>query len=106
EGRNHQQLPFKLLVVCIWVVVGMIHSQSVQLSAIAKHIPADTQAAARIARVRRWLASKSVASPTLYDPLIREVVPARRGREVTIILDGCFIRHKTLQIPRVSLTLL
>jgi hypothetical protein len=74
------------------------------LSAIANHIPGDAQAAGRIARIRRWLASKWIVSRTLYHPLIHDVLQAWRGREVTIILDGCFVRHKTLQILRVSLS--
>lgn len=100
----HPSLHQKRLTVWIWVVVGLIQSQSSQLSAIATHIPGDAQAAGRITRVRRWLKSKWISSRTLYDPLIREVVQAWRGRDVTIILDGCFIRHKTLQILRVSLS--
>jgi hypothetical protein len=100
----HPTLHQKRMAVWIWVIVGLIQSQSIQLSAIANHIPGDAQAAGRIARVRRWLKSKWIVSRTLYDPLIREVAQAWRGRNVTIILDGCFIRHKTLQILRVSLS--
>jgi hypothetical protein len=94
----------KRLSVWVWVVVGLIQGQSVQLSEIANHIPGDTLAVGRVARVRRWLASKSITSRTLYQPLIEEVLRAWSGREVTIILDGCFIRHKALQILRVSLS--
>jgi hypothetical protein len=36
--------------------------------------------------------------------LIEEVLTAWKGREVMIMLDGCFIRHKSLQILRVSLS--
>ena len=39
-------------------------------------------------------------SRTLYRPLIEEVLQAWANREVTIILDGCFIRQKALQILR------
>jgi hypothetical protein len=41
----------------------------------------------------------------LYDPLIREVLQPWKRREAMVILDGCFIRHKTLQMLRVSLSL-
>jgi hypothetical protein len=100
----HPTLHLKRLAVWVWVVVGLIQGQSVQLSEIANHIPGDTQAVARVARIRRWLASKWIVSRTLYQPLIEEVVQAWAGREVTIILDGCFIRNKALQILRVSLS--
>jgi Transposase DDE domain len=100
----HPTLHLKRLAVWVWVIVGLIQGQSVQLSEIANHIPGDTQAVGRIARIRRWLASKWVVSRTLYQPIIEEVLQAWTSREVTIILDGCFIRHKALQILRVSLS--
>ena len=100
----HPTMHLKRLTVWVWVVVGLIQGQSVQLSEIANHIPGEAQAAGRIMRIRRWLASKWIASRTLYQPLIEEVLAAWASREVTIMLDGCFIRHKTLQILRVSLS--
>ncbi len=100
----HPTLHLKRLAVWVWVVVGLIHSQSVHLSEIANHIPGDTGAAGRIMRVRRWLASRWIVSRELYTPIMREVLEPWSGREVTIMLDGCFIRHKTLQILRVSLS--
>lgn len=100
----HPTLHHKRLAVWVWVVVGLIQSQSVHLSAIANHIPGSTHAAGRIMRIRRWFASAWIVSRTLYTPLIQEVLQAWRGRDVTIMLDGCFIRHKTLQILRVSLS--
>src|SRR6266540_3441420 len=100
----HPTLHLKRLTVWVWVVVGLIQGQSVQLSEIANHIPGDTQAVGRVARIRRWLASKWIVSRTLCQPLIEEVLAAWAGREITIILDGCFIRNKALQILRVSLS--
>lgn len=100
----HPTLHQKRLAVWVWVVVGLIQSQSVHLSLIANRIPSAAEAAGRIMRIRRWLASTWMVSRDLYDPLIRAVLQPWRGREVTIILDGCFIRHKTLQILRVSLS--
>ena len=100
----HPSLHHKRLAVWVWIVVGLIQSQSVHLSAIANHIPGPAHAAGRIMRIRRWLASGWIVSRTLYTPLIEEVLQAWRGRDVTIMLDGCFIRHKTLQILRVSLS--
>ncbi len=100
----HPTMHLKRLTVWVWVVVGLIQGQSVQLSEIANHIPGEAQAAGRIMRIRRWLASTWIASRTLYQPLIEEVLAAWASREITIMLDGCFIRHKTLQILRVSLS--
>ena len=39
----HPTLHLKRLTVWVWVVVGLIQGQSVQLSEIANHIPGDTQ---------------------------------------------------------------
>src|SRR5689334_4257805 len=100
----HPTLHLKRLTVWAWLVVGLIQGQSVHLSEIANHIPGDTQAVGRIARVRRFLASKWIVSRTLYQPLIEEVLQVWTGREVTIMLDWCFIRHQALQILRVSLS--
>lgn len=100
----HPSRHLKRLTVWVWIVVGLIQGQSIQLSAIANHIPGDTQAVGRIARIRRFLASPWIKSRSLYQPLIEEVLTAWAGREVTIMLDGCFIRAKTLQILRVSLS--
>jgi hypothetical protein len=86
------------------VIVGLVLGRSVHLSTIANHIPGDTNAESRVALVRRWLANRFVDSRQLYTPLIQEVLHAWANREVTIILDGCFIRHKALQILRVSLS--
>jgi hypothetical protein len=61
------------------------------------------KAVGRLARIRRFLASKWIISRTLYQPIIEEVLQAWAGREVTIVLVGCFIRNKALQILRVSL---
>jgi hypothetical protein len=69
----HPALHLNRLAVWVWVVVGLIQGQSVQLSEISNHIPDDTQAVARLARIRRFLASKWIVSRTLYQPLIEEV---------------------------------
>src|SRR5262249_26288374 len=66
----HPALHLKRLSVWVWVVVGLREGQSVHLSEIANHIPGHTQAVGRIARIRRWLASKWIVSRTLYQPLI------------------------------------
>lgn len=100
----HPSLHHKRLAVWVWIIVGLIQGQSVHLSVIANTIPGSAHAAGRIMRIRRWLASRWIVSRTLYTPLIKEVLQAWRGRDVTIMLDGCFIRQKSLQILRVSLS--
>lgn len=101
---THPNLHWRRLANWIWIIVGLVQGQSVHLSQIALHIPSPAGEAGRIARIRRWLANLAINTRELYDPLIREVLQAWRGREVTIILDGCFIRHKNLQMLRLSLS--
>jgi hypothetical protein len=100
----HPTLHLKRLAVWVWVIVGLIQGQSVQLSEIANHIPTHTQAVGRIARIRRFLARKWIISRTLYQPLIEAVLQTWAARKVTIILDGCLRGQKALQILRVSLS--
>jgi len=98
----HPRMHLKRLATWIWIVVGLIQGQSVQVSSIANHIPDETDAVSRIAKIRRWLANRFVQSRPLYQPLIEQVLTAWNNREVTIMLDGCFIRPKHLQSLRVS----
>lgn len=100
----HPNLHWRRLGNWIWIIVGLIQGQSVHLSQIALHIPGGDKVAGRMARIRRWLANDTIEPRALYDPLIREVLQPWKHREVTIILDGCFIRHKTLQMLRLSLS--
>jgi hypothetical protein len=51
----------------------MILATSVQLSAIANHIPDTTEAVARIAKVRRWLSNSHIDTQTLYEPIITQM---------------------------------
>jgi hypothetical protein len=41
----HPTLHLKRLTVWVWVVVGLIHSQSIHLSEIANHVPGNADAA-------------------------------------------------------------
>lgn len=100
----HPNLHWRQLNNWIWLIVGLVQGQSVHLSKLALYIPGLAQEAGRMARIRRWLANEAIEPRALYDPLIRDVLRSWRTREVTIMLDGCFIRHKTLQMLRVSLS--
>jgi len=100
----HPNIHVKRISNWVWVVVGLIQSQSVHLSEIAQHIPSDAKAAGRIAQVRRWLANPFVQATQFYEPLIAQVLQAWQGRAVFIILDGTEVNHGTLQFFRVSLS--
>ena len=100
----HPTLHWRRLNNWIWIIVGLVQARSVHLSKLALYIPGLAQEAGRVARIRRWLANDAIHSRTLYTPLIQRVLQHWRGRDVTIMLDGCFIRHKHLQMLRLSLS--
>ncbi len=100
----HPNIHVKRISNWVWVIVGLIQSQSVHLSEIAQHIPSDAQAAGRIAQVRRWLANPFVQVTQFYEPLITQVLQAWQARDVFIILDGTAVNHAALQFFRVSLS--
>lgn len=87
----------------VWIIVGILQSQSIQLSQIAQTLPHATHAAARLALVRRWLANPAIDVEALYQPLIRHVLLGWRGYHVTIILDGSHV-NRHLQLFRVALS--
>ena len=100
----HGQLDRRRLTNWAWIVVGLILAKSVQLSAIANHIPDTTDAVARIAKVRRWLKNPRINTQTLYAPIICHVLEQWHNREATIVLDRCFVYGDRLQMLRLSLS--
>jgi hypothetical protein len=100
----HPEPHLKRIANWVWVIVGLILSQSVHLSQIAQHIPSEAQAAGRIAQVRRWLSNKFIHVPDFYRPLITEVLQSWAHKDVFVILDGCSVNHEALQFFRLSLS--
>lgn len=100
----HPEPHFKRIANWVWVIVGLILSQSVHLSQIAQHIPSEAQAAGRIAQVRRWLSNRFINVPAFYRPLISEVLQSWAHQDSFVILDGCSVNHDALQFFRLSLS--
>jgi hypothetical protein len=104
----HPTLHLKRLAVWVWVVVGLIHSQTIHLSEIANHIPGDADAAGRIMRVRRWLASRWIVSRDLYRPIITEVLEPGCQRRYTFDSFGCLVIasfwYRTILLARAVVT--
>ena len=100
----HPEPHLKRITNWVWVIVGLILSQSVHLSQIAQHIPSAAQAAGRIAQVRRWLKNEFIDAPVFYRPLIIEALQAWADKDVFVILDGCLVNHEALQFFRLSLS--
>jgi len=100
----HPHFHHRRLANWVWIMVGIIQAQSVHLSLIANHIPDATDAVARVAKVRRWLKNAHLDTQTVYEPIITHVLQAWAHRDVTIILDGCFVYGDRLQMQRRSLS--
>jgi hypothetical protein len=100
----HPEPHLKRIANWVWVIVGLILSQSVHLSQIAQHIPSEAQAAGRIAQVRRWLSNHFIHVPDFYRPLITEVLQAWAHKDIYVMLDGCLVNHEALQFFRLSLS--
>ncbi len=100
----HPTVHVKRITNWVWIVVGLIQTQSIHLSEIAGALPGPAKAVARLARIRRWLDSAKVDVAAFYEPLITRVLAAWQGRPVFVILDGCTVHPATLQFFRLSLS--
>src|SRR5262245_27010099 len=75
----------------IWIVVGVLQSQSSHLSKIANCLPMETQAASRVTLIRRWLMNPQVKVWMFYKQVLEHVLADWLAVEAYIILDGVMI---------------
>jgi hypothetical protein len=85
-----------------WMMVGMMMSQSVHLSHIARKIPSVSQQTSIVKRVSRLLQNSALRVREWYGPvateLLREIVAS--GQEVRLLIDGTKIGggHRLLMV--------
>ena len=87
----------------IWIVVGILQTQSPNLSKIANCLPMETQAASRVTLIRRWLMNRQVKVWFFYKRVLEHVLSGWSAVEAYIILDGVMVFGDRWQIFRVSL---
>lgn len=87
----------------MWIVVGILQSNSIALSEIALFIPGEAKAQSRITTIRRWLKNVHVDVWKLYRPILEHVLQNWHASEITIVLDGVMVFGDRLQIFRLSL---
>jgi len=87
----------------IWIVVGILQSQSPSLSKIANCLPMETQAASRVTLIRRWLMNPHVKVWMFYKKILEHVLSGWSAVDAYLILDGVMIFGDRWQIFRVSL---
>ncbi len=87
----------------IWIVVGILQSQSPSLGKIANCLPMETQAASRVTLLRRWLMNPQVKVWMFYKKILEHVFSGWSAVDAYIILDGVMVFGDRWQIFRVSL---
>jgi len=87
----------------IWIVVGILQSQSPSLGKIANCLPMETQAASRVTLIRRWLMNPQVKVWKFYKKILEHVLSDWSAVDAYIILDGVMVFGDRWQIFRVSL---
>jgi len=87
----------------IWIIVGILQSQSSHLSQIANSLPLETKAESRVTLIRRWLMNPQVKVWQFYKQILEHVLSGWSAVEAYIILDGVMVFGARWQIFRVSL---
>lgn len=87
----------------IWIIVGILQSESVNLSQIANSLPMATKAESRVTLIRRWLMNPQVKVWQFYKKVLKHVLSGWSQMEAYLILDGVMIFGDRWQIFRVSL---
>jgi hypothetical protein len=87
----------------IWIIVGLLQSQSAHLSQIANTLPLESKAESRVTLIRRWLMNPQVKVWSFYKKVLGHVLSGWSGVEAFLILDGVMIFGDRWQIFRVSL---
>lgn len=87
----------------IWIVVGILQSESCHLGQIANYLPMKSKAESRVTLLRRWLMNSHVKVWMFYQKVLEHVFQGWSKVSVTIILDGVMLFGDRWQVFRVSL---
>jgi hypothetical protein len=72
----------------IWVVVGILQSQSSNLSQIANYLPMATKAESRVTKIRRWLMNPQVKVWQFYKAILEQVLSGWSAVEASLLALG------------------
>jgi hypothetical protein len=75
----------------LWVIVGILQSESCNLSQIANCLPVDTKAESRVTLIRRWLSNSQVQVWPFYKKVLEQVFSGWSRVDVHLILDGVMV---------------
>ena len=93
----------KQVINWIWIVVGILQSESCHLGQIANTLPMTSKAESRVTLLRRWLMNSHVKVWRFYKKVLEHVFAGWSNVSVTIILDGVMLFGDRWQVFRVSL---
>ena len=93
----------KQVINWIWIVVGILQSESCHLGQIANTLPMKSKAESRVTLLRRWLMNPHVEVWRFYKEVLEHVFGGWSNVSVTIILDGVMLFGDRWQVFRVSL---
>lgn len=96
--KNHKQV-----TNWIWIIVGILQSESCHLSQIGNSLPMNTKAESRVTLLRRWLMNPHVKVWRFYKKVLDHVFSGWTNVEATIVLDGVMLFGDRWQVFRVSL---
>lgn len=95
---------FKQLSNWVWMSVGIIQANSVNLGQIATHVPVGSRIAeSRVTTLRRWLKNPQIDVWEFYRPMLEHLLQDWRSVEAVVVLDGVQVFGDRLQIFRLSL---
>ncbi len=74
----------------VWLMVGIFHSRSVQLSQVASKIPGQAQNLSTVRRLSRFLDNPAIQVREWYEPIARQWLEAQYCwiGEIRLIVDG------------------
>jgi hypothetical protein len=93
----------KQVINWIWIVVGILQSESCHLGQIANTLPMKSKAESRVTLLRRWLMNSHVKVWRFYKKVLEHVFAGWSNVSVTIVLDGVMLFGDRWQVFRVSL---
>ena len=72
----------------LWIVVGIIQQETVNLSKIAQSIPGESKAQSRVTKIRRWLMNEQIDVWQYYESILAQVLKNWRDKDIKVIVDG------------------
>ena len=96
----------------VWIIVGILQSQTSNLSKIANDLPMETKAESRVTLIRRWLTpvlapgasvNSHISVWKFYKKILEHVLSGWSTVDAYIILDGLMVYGDRWQIFRISL---